>query len=142
MVADRRGIELSVIEDELKSQELWMVTENQAALEAINNEMSLPALTERLNKGAQVTSPEKEEPPQDSEMPAKDNTVYKEIYDDILKALTISDDKLISLADERALEIKQYLVDEVKLSHERISVIKTSGSDLTGTTISMGIDAM
>ncbi len=143
MVADRRGIELSVIEDELKSQELWMVTENHALLEAINIEMGLPALTERLKKSTQVAAPEKEQKSaQGSETQVKDNTVYKEIYDDILKALTISDDKLISLADERALEIKQYLVDEVKLSHERISVIKTSSSDLSGTTINMGIDAM
>jgi hypothetical protein len=142
MVADRRGIELSVIEDELKSQELWMITENHVALEAINTEMGLPALTELLKKSTQVADPEKEqESAQGSETQVKDNTVYKEIYDGILKALTISDDKLISLADERALEIKQYLVDEVKFTHERISVIKTSGSDLSGTIISLGIDA-
>ncbi len=143
MVADRRGIELSVIEDELKSQELWIFSENHAALEEINNEMGLPALAERLKKSTDKEGTEKvQEPAQGSERQTRDNTVYKEIYDDIVKAIVISDDKLVSLADERALAIKQYLVDEVKFTHERISVIKTGSSDLTGTTINMGIDAM
>ncbi|MBN1905601.1 MAG: DUF748 domain-containing protein [Deltaproteobacteria bacterium] len=143
MVADRRGIELSMIEDKLKSQELWMVTENHVTLKAINNEMGLPGVDERLKMNIQGEDPEKgQKSAQGSETQVKDNSVYKEIYDGILKALTISDDKLISLADERVLAIKQYLVDEVKFTHERISVIKTSSSDLTGTIINMGIDAM
>lgn len=143
MIADRRGIELSVIEEELKAKELWVITENHTALEAIINEMGLPGITERLEKSTLVAAPEKvQEPAKDSDVLVKDNTVYKEVYDDIIKALTISDDKLISLAEERALTIKQYLVDEIKISHERVSVIKTSSNDLTGTIISMGIDAM
>lgn len=143
MIANRRAIEPSVFEDELKTQEFWLITENQAALEAINNEMGLPDVTERLKKSTLEQDPEKvQEPAKESEKLVKDNTVYKEIYDDILNALTISDDKLISLAEERALAIKQYLVDDVKFTHERISVIKTSSNDLTGTIINMGIDAM
>ncbi len=143
MIANRRSIELSVIEDELKRQELWLITQNHAALEAINNEMGLPDVTKRVKRSTLEQEPRNaQKPTQGSETQAKDITVYKEIYDDILNALTISDDKLISLADERALAIKQYLVDEVKFTHERISVIKTSSSDLSGTIISMGIDAM
>jgi hypothetical protein len=143
MIANKRAIEVSALEDELKSQELWEIAENRAALEAINNEMGLSGVKERLEKSTTAEGAEKvQERAQGSETQVNDNTVYKEIHDDILKALTISDDKLISIAEERALAIKQYLVDEVKLSHERVSVIKTSGSDLTGTIISMGIDAM
>jgi hypothetical protein len=96
-----------------------------------------------LKKSSQVEGAEKvQKSAQGSDTHVRDNTVYKEIYDDIVNTLAISDDKLISLAEERALAIKQYLVDEVKLSHERVSVIKTSGSDLAGTIISLGIDAM
>jgi hypothetical protein len=143
MIANMRAIELSVLEDELKTQELWMTTANHAALEAINNEKGLANIAERLKKSSQVEGAEKvQKSAQGSDTHVRDNTVYKEIYDDIVNTLAISDDKLISLAEERALAIKQYLVDEVKLSHERVSVIKTSGSDLAGTIISLGIDAM
>ncbi|MFC1838566.1 DUF748 domain-containing protein [Thermodesulfobacteriota bacterium] len=134
IVAEKRGIELTVLETELAVQKLWMINENFTALEEINNELGLLSNPERLEK-IKSANPESQEP----ELQAM---IAEQIFNDVLASLEIKEDKLLFLADQRALSIKQYLVDELKLGHERVSVIKTGSSDLSGRIIKLSLDAM
>lgn len=140
--AEKRGVALSVIEEEIKEQDLWMIAKNHAALEAINNEMGLTAVSERM-ENSKATSPENTRPPgtaEDQNAITAEQTVFKQVYSDILASWKIEEDELISLADERALSIKKYLVDDLKLNHERVSVIKAHSSDLSGRVIKLEVD--
>ena len=144
-IAKKRRIALSKIEEELKTQDLWMIGENRPVLEAINDETGLSPVHDRMEKLDQITASENTENLQADEKQNKtlfEETIYKQVYDDIIAAEKIDEEELISLAEARALSIKQYLVDDLKLSHERISVIKATQSDLSGRVIKLGLDVM
>ncbi len=144
-VAEKRGVSLSVVDEELNIQDIWMAAENRSALEAINNEMGLSAVTERIEKMRSQASQEQTEDSQESvtqDEASIEQAVFKQVYEEILKTTKIDESELISLADERALSIKQYLVEDLKLSHERVSVIKALNSDLSGRVISLELDVM
>ena len=142
LVAEKRAAALPVIEQELLAQDFWMVGENRPVLETINNEMGLPAVAERMNEAMPAGDAETQDETGSQDTTLAEQKVYKQVYDDIIAAWKIGEDKLLSLADERALSIKQYLVDDLKLSHERVSVIKSIAGDLSGRVISLGVDAM
>ena len=135
---------ISTIEEEIKTQDLWMIAENHPVLEVINNEMGLTTVAERMENGKPANSENTENlQAVESEASLKtEHTVFKQVYNEILSALKIEEDELLSLADERAFSVKQYLVDDLKLSHERISVIKSRSSDLSGRIIELGLDVM
>ena len=142
-VAEKRGIPLSKLEEELKLQDLWDIAENRPALEAINNEMGLTPVSERLAKQSQETGTENATSPQASETQDKtrsEQAVYKEVYDDILASEKVDEEKLLALAEARAISIMQYLVDDLKLSPDRVSVIKAAQSDLSGRVVELGVD--
>ncbi len=144
-VAKKRGVPLSKVEEELKTQKLWAIAEDHPALEAINNEMGLTAVSARMEKLKPVENSPKAENPggtetKDSGLPEQD--IYKQVYDDILASEKVDEGDLLSLAEARALSIEQYLVEDLKLSPERISVIKAARSDLSGRVVKLGLDAM
>ena len=141
-IAEKRRITLPVIEEELKGQDLWMIAENRPALEAINNEMNMDTITERISAASNPENNDKKGNAENQDALKTEQKVYKQVYNDILTAWKIEEDELISLADERALSIKQYLVDVLKLSHERVSVIKARSSDLLGRIIKLEVDVM
>ena len=116
-----------------------MIAENRPALEAINNEMGLTAVSERM-KG-QAADDENQSTGVNDTL-NEEQAVFKEVYNDIITAMEIKEDELLGLADARALAIKQYLVDNLKLSHERVSEIKAIKSDLSGRVIKLELDAM
>lgn len=132
LVADSRGIQLSQLEKELANQDLWMNQKNRNAIQKINDDMGLSRVSERLEKI-------KSDKPKFQIEELKD-IVFKQLFDDILEAQVVSEAVLMFLADQRASSIKQYLVDELKLNHERIYVIKTHSRDLTGRIIKLDVD--
>ena len=67
--------------------------------------------------------------------------VYQQMYQDVSGKQVISTDDLLALADRRALSIKQYLIDILQFDHERVSVSKTSKSELDGRIIKLEIEA-
>ncbi|MBN2418500.1 MAG: DUF748 domain-containing protein, partial [Deltaproteobacteria bacterium] len=145
LIAKNRGIDLSVLEEELEAQDLWLNEKNLPALEAINNEMGLIPLSERIEKLSTEADQEHTGDLQDIKTQDKSEiqqAALKQVYGDILSNLKIDENELISLAEERALHIKQYLVEDLKLSQERVTVIKTTQADLTGRIIALGLDVM
>ncbi len=141
LIAEKRGIALSDLENVPEAPGLWTSPENRQALEKICNDMGLPSVGERIEKiRAEAAPAEPQEAPVKTEIPTEE--IYRQIYDEILTAQKTDEQELLNLADERALAIKQYLVDDLKLSHERISVIKTQSGDLSGTVIKLGLDVM
>jgi hypothetical protein len=145
LVAKRRGLELSVLEEELTAQDLWLNEKNRPALEAINNEMGFTPVSERIEILTAKTKQENTGDSQESKTQDKsaiEQTTFMQVYNDIIAAVEIDEDDLISLAEGRALSIKQYLVEDLKLSHERVSVIKATQGDLTGRAIELGLNVM
>ncbi len=144
-VAEKRNTTLLVIEEELKGQELWIAAQNRDALEMINNEMGLPAFDIRMQKFVQEDSPENADDPDSFKAQDKNQVeqrLYKQVYDDMFAAEKVDEAELLSLAEARALSIMQYIVDDLKLSHERVSVIKATKGDLSGRVINLGLDVM
>ena len=144
-VAKKRGVPLSKIEEELKAQKLWAIAENHPALEAINNEMGLTAVSVRMEKLKPAENSAKTENPKGTEAKGSGLTeqdIYKQVYDDVLAAEKVDEEDLLSLAEARALSIEQYLVEDLKLSNKRISVIKATQSDLSGRVVKLSLDAM
>lgn len=134
LVAEKRGVELTVLETEIIEKELWAINENFEALNKINDDFKLPLKDERAEKIKGV-NPE-------IEALELQEMIAKQIFEDILTSLEVKENELLFLADQRALSIKQYLVDELKLGHERVSVIKAGSSDLSGRVIKLSLDAM
>ncbi len=112
----------------------WKVSENRDILETLNNALGLPGVPDRTRQ-VQTEKPSLQGDPLTEE-------VYRRLYSDVVAAQTIDTEMLLSLADSRALSIKQYLVDVLGLDHKRVSVTKARETDLTGRTLTLGIDAM
>lgn len=146
LIAQERGINISEVENERMGQEVWMISANQKALEKINNEMGLISVTERMEKLKPINPETPLNSGNQENMEAKnaelEQKVYEQVFKDMLKGQEVNEDELIALADQRALSIKQHLVDDLKLSHERVSVIKTSVSDLSGRVIKLELGVM
>ncbi len=133
-IADHRGIDMQGLVEELEGQKIWMIEENRNALEKMNDDNGLLSLNERIEE-LRLGIPETP----DLEL---QTTAFEKIFEDLLQTQEITEDELLSLAEQRALSIKQHLIDELKLGHERVSVIKAHSIDLTGSVIRLDIDAM
>ena len=142
LAAEKRAVALPVIDQELLAQDFWMTGANRPVLETISNDMGLPSVAERMKEALSAGNAETQDETGNQDTSLAEQKVYKQVYDDIIAGWKIEEDELLSLADERALSIKQYLVDDLKLSHERVSVIKSIASDLSGRIITLGVDAM
>ena len=107
--------------------------------------MGLTAVSVRMEKLKPAENSAKTENPKGTEAKGSGLTeqdIYKQVYDDVLAAEKVDEEDLLSLAEARALSIEQYLVEDLKLSNKRISVIKATQSDLSGRVVKLGLDAM
>ena len=116
--------------------------ENRLVLEAINSEMGLTPVKEIVDKLRSAAAGEDQQKMTAQDELEIEQRAYRQVYDDILAALKIKNDELISLADERALSIKRYLVETLKLDDKRVSIINTTEGDLSGRVIRLDLDAI
>lgn len=112
----------------------WHPPENREALASLAEALGLQSVSERSGQ-LQAEFPQ---------LQGEDllTEVYAGIYEDLVNAQEIRIDQLLSLADTRALVIKQHLVDILKLDHQRVSVTKPRESALSGRSLTLEIDAM
>ena len=142
VVAEKRAMTLPVIEQETQDRDLWMIGENRPVLENINKDMGLPAVSERMAEMLSSGNADNQDGTGSRDGLNTEQKVYKQIYDDILSAWKIEPEELLGLAEERALSIKQYLVEDLALTPERVSIIKAGSADLSGRTIELGVDVL
>lgn len=104
---------------------------NRNALEDINDELKLPDEGDR------------EDALQAANAELKGNALTRQVYQQMLQDVaaqqTIGQQDLQSLADQRALAIKQFLVESAKLDHSRIQMAKTRQADLKGRVCELGL---
>lgn len=67
--------------------------------------------------------------------------VWQQMLQDVAGRQTVDMDRLLALADRRALAIKQYLVDVAGLDHERVMITRTARSGLKGNVCELGLQA-
>lgn len=65
--------------------------------------------------------------------------VYRQMLQDVASRQSAGDAELLALADQRALAIKQYLVDSAGFDHSRIRMAKTRKADLKGRVCELGL---
>lgn len=65
--------------------------------------------------------------------------IYQQMLQDVAARQLISDADLQTLADQRALAIKQFLVESAGLDHERTLLAKTGKADLNGQVCELGL---
>lgn len=65
--------------------------------------------------------------------------IYQQMLEDVAARQTVSEQDLLALADQRALEIKQYLVETAGLDHARVRMVKARKTDLTGRICQLGL---
>jgi hypothetical protein len=66
--------------------------------------------------------------------------VYQQMLADVTDKQQISQPDLLALADQRALAIKQYMVETNKLDHNRVKLEKTREEDLKGLACELGVE--
>jgi len=132
--AAARGISTAELQTQGGDTGWWQAPENREVLASLNDTLNLPPVSER----ALQLQPQK--PQLQGE--ALTTEVFKQVYADLVDAQKIDAARLLSLADARALSIKQQLVDVLGFDHQRVSVTKARETDLTGRTLTLGIDAM
>ena len=134
LIAASRKMSADELRAEAGKKTFWMLSENRKVLNRMNDEMHLPTASERASKLR------KEEPELKDE--ALETEVFRLIYQDVIQGQMVVTDTLLSLADRRALSIKQYLVEVLQLNHKQISVIKAQKNELTGSVVKMGLEAI
>ena len=110
----------------------WMLPKNRDVLEGLNTTLKFPSASERASKHQKENSALKGE--------ALTVAVYREMLRDVTAAQKIDPGELMSLADRRAMSIKQYLVDGLGLDHQRVSMKKPLA--LTGRTVFLELGAL
>ena len=143
--ADKRAMQLQRVMEQVATARSVSVTannpiewlqesKNRSQLEKINKSMGLKSVSERKSE-IKATDPN-----------LVDDTLTQKIFEQMLKDIrekqTISDQDLTALADQRALSIKQYLIENGHLDSTRVSMKKADSGVLTGLTIKLKIEAL
>ena len=132
-VADQRKISLEELQEDAGDEDWWKVKSNRKILNRIAEELNLPSESER-EKQIKAQQPELS----GDELEA---LLYQQIYSEVAANQPVDTSDLLSLADRRAIAIKQYLVDDLKFDHTRLSVDKTSVKQLTGNVVNLQLGA-
>lgn len=106
---------------------------NRDALEDLNAALELPSVRERRN--ALLAA--------DPALEGQDLTarIHQQMLQDVARRQPLADEDLLALADQRALIIKQFLVENAGLAHDRVRVKKTVRGDLGGRVSELGLIA-
>jgi hypothetical protein len=105
---------------------------NRRSVEQLNTALKLPAV--RLREQAL----QKADPKLQGD--ALSLQVYQQMLADVTDQQPISQQDLLVLADQRALAIKQYLVESTKLDHNRVKLEKTREENLKGRACELGVE--
>ncbi len=104
---------------------------NRDELDALNKALKLPNADDRA---AAMLLAQPERKGQDLT-----TSIYQQMLEDVAKQQTVSQQELQALADQRALAIKQFLVETAHLEHGRIQMEKTRKADLKGRVCELGL---
>ncbi len=132
-VAAARKMSLPELLEEAGDVDWWTVRANRNAIEEINDALQLPAAAAR-EAALQAQNPQ-------LKGDALDAAVYQAMYEAVADRQVITVTDLLALADQRALVVKQYLVDDLQLDHARVAVDKTRQEDLVGRVVNLELDA-
>lgn len=140
--ADLAALQLQRVRDQIAAQrkltpaELPLATllddeDNRDELDDLNDALQLPDADDR--EDALVNA--------DPALKGQDLTaqVYQQMLQDVASRQTIDTQDLLTLADQRALAIKQYLVETAGLDHQRVLMAKTRKGDLKGRICELGL---
>ena len=105
---------------------------NRTVLESLNAALKLP------DKGQRKEALNKADP--DLHGDALTRQVYEQMLGDVAVKQVISRQDLLDLADQRALAIKQFLVQSAGLAQDRVQLVKTRGEDLKGRVCKLGVE--
>lgn len=105
---------------------------NHRSLEQLNTALKLPAV--RLREKALKKADPK------IQADALRLQVFQQMLADVTDRQSISQQDLLTLADQRALAIKQYLVETARLDHNRVKLEKTREEDLKGLACELGVE--
>jgi outer membrane protein OmpA-like peptidoglycan-associated protein len=116
---------------ELPLETLLDDEDNRDELDDLNDALELPDADDR--EDALVNA--------DPALKGQDLTaqVYRQMLQDVASRQTIDTQNLLMLADQRALAIKQYLVETAGLDHQRVQMAKTRKRDLKGRICELGL---
>jgi hypothetical protein len=127
-IAARRKIPVA----QLQLASLLETRANRSALRRMNDALKLPSVDQR------EAALQKADPKLNGD--ALTRQVYEQIYADVAGRQVISQQELINLADQRALAIKQYLVETAGLDHSRVHLVTTRSEDLKSRVCELGVE--
>lgn len=132
-VAQARKMSVVELQEEAGAMDWWRVRANRKAILKMNDELKLASVSAR-EKELQANNPE-------LKGDALDAALYQGLYEEVSDKQAINVNDLLALADRRALAVKQFLVDELQLDHQRVAVAKTAKGQLTGRVVNLEIEA-
>ncbi len=128
-VSDHRNVPVTAS----KPAEWLLEKENRDELEKINSALKLKNAFERKEEIKAL------DPGLTDEMVTQ--KAYEQMFADVCERQSVSDQDLIALADQRALSIKQYLIEKGQLGQERISLKKATPGAINGLIIRLALEA-
>lgn len=142
--ADDATLQMNRVLEKVAAQRKVPVSELQPAtfLDAKANRKALRDLNDRLKlpgEGKRRETVSAAHP--DLKGDALTHRVYQEMLNDVAARQTISQQDRLTLADQRALAIKQFLVATAGLDHSRLLMQKTTAEDLKGRVCDLGVQA-
>jgi hypothetical protein len=117
---------------QLQLASLLDVRANRSALRRLNDALKLP------DENLRETALQKTDPKLKGD--ALSRQVYQQMLADVVARQVISQQDLISLADQRALAIKQYLVETAGLDQSRVHLVKTRSENLKSRVCELGVE--
>ncbi|HVL01789.1 MAG TPA: hypothetical protein VM553_18350, partial [Dongiaceae bacterium] len=103
----------------------WLEDEdNRDELEDLSDDLDLPDASDR------EAELRKAQP--DLQGDALQQAVFQQMWSDVAARQTLPAQDLLTLAEQRAQAIKQYLVEEASFDHERIDLPPTAAGTLSG----------
>ena len=143
--ADKKAMRLQAVMEQVAAERNVLVTvknpvewlaesQNRSELKKINKTMALKSESDRKSE-IKAAEPKLADD-------ALTQKTYEQMLKDISEKQTISDQTLITLADQRALSIKQYLIESSLLDSTRVSIKKANSSVLTGLIIKLQLEAL
>ena len=131
-VAKQRNVSVAELTGEQK--DWWQVKENRKVLAQLNDEAGLLVMEKRrslLNNSTTTLSKERLE-----------TLLFNQVFKDLQANQELTSASLLALADERALAIKQHLVEKLEFAEQRVALNKASDKKLKGRTIELGVTAL
>ena len=130
-VSAERRITVEALEQAVTDGSWWQVKDNWKVLSSIAKQAQLLSEKDRREAIRQ------KQPELDSDKVVE--IAHADLFQELLTKQEVSKADLVALADQRALTVKQHMVDVLELKHERVAVNKSK--KLQGRIIKLEIDA-